>query len=1031
MLGPFAAKFQGTPIPRQAWGRKKSLAIAKFLLAHRGEVVSVERLAELFYEGAPVDRVLSNVRGRISEIRRALWPDRTHPDFANGIQSVPPFSYRFDPNASCWVDIEWFERYLESANEFYRQEMWQLALEEYERANALYRGDFLPEDLDEPWTAEVRERLRMAYQSSLLHTAECYIHLGQYRKAAAAARKAQALDPLDEEAYRLQIVALGHIPDKAAALSVYEELVLALRELAVEPDPQIKELVQRIRRAGFVKTGAPGPRHNLRQPLTAFFDREQELAALIEQLSNPQIRIVTLLGPGGIGKTRLAIEAGQRLAPAFRDGVFFVPVADCASAQGLAAGIAQTIGLSLNRPESGVAELADFLSNKEMLLIIDAAENVRDAAPLFDTLVGSPGIKLLVTSRIRLHFPGEFIIDVEGLPCSAAPTGSDQKRPTLAVEITPAYRLFVDRLSRLRPRFRPTEDDRNAIARICRLVEGMPLAIEMAASWGRVLTCCEIAERIAAFEALADALDDQDRSMQSVFSFSWQMLTEAERHAALRLSTFAGSFSRSAGETVADCPASTLMSLADKSFLQWDAEGRFRIHEVIRGFLRRKLAADADAAAEAHRAHAQYFARLLDSDPATGISQEQIQALRHDLPNVQQAWRWWVSHTDVETMQRTLRPVVQLHEALDQWSAVVELLEAAAASTQERLQAMNDEHDSRGKEQTLALGAALLTSLGYVSMRLRDVPRAQKALRDGKELLDALGSSAPAAAAHTQALHRKVSGWLAFERGDAAAAKAQLTLAAKELDALGDQCHRAHAISLLATLARTGGEFDLARELYEECLAIRERMGDTRAIAGVLSNLGALYGNLEQYDEAERYFNEARRYAEKGGHRLLQFFAIGNSGFLAYKRSRLDEAESLCREALDLAVDLGYKSGQAQINYYLALIALARQNPRRALPHLRQALEQSVETQALQLTLQVVHGYARYLALTGEDDEAATLLHFVTKQPAYPQAARIKSKEVLAAVASRLSASQQARAERKATERTLDEIVTDLRRLGN
>src|SRR5690606_32746241 len=116
------------------------------------------------------------------------------------------------------------------------------------------------------------------------------------------------------------------------------------------------------------------------------------------------------------------------------------------------------------------------------------------------------------------------------------------------------------------------------------------------------------------------------------------------------------------------------------------------------------------------------------------------------------------------------------------------------------------------------------------------------------------------------------------------------------------------------------------RALYQQCLAIHERLGDTRAIAGILTNLGSVFGNLQQYEESERYFNEARRYAEDGGHRLLQFYAVGNSAFLAYMRSRLDEAESLCRQALELAVDLGHKSGQANISYYLALIALDRLN---------------------------------------------------------------------------------------------------------
>src|SRR5690606_28375263 len=208
------------------------------------------------------------------------------------------------------------------------------------------------------------------------------------------------------------------------------------------------------------------------------------------------------------------------------------------TSQALAAGIAQAIGFSVTRPNMGVAELSDFLSNKQKLLIIDAAETATDVMPLFETLTSAPGIQLLVTSRRRIHFPGEFIIDVAGLPYPADPTDPMQAPQT------PAYRLFVDRYERLRPRFRPTDEEKDAIARVCRMVAGMPLAIEMAASWGRVLTCQEIADRIASFEPLAAGLEDREQGLSGVFSFSWEMLTKIEQQAALRLSTFAGSFSR-------------------------------------------------------------------------------------------------------------------------------------------------------------------------------------------------------------------------------------------------------------------------------------------------------------------------------------------------------------------------------------------------------------------------------------------------------------------------------------------------------
>lgn len=829
---------------------------------------------------------------------------------------------------------------------------------------------------------------------------------------------------------------------------MYEELKAALEELDEQPDQQITELVQRIKR-GALKSGATGPRHNLRQPLTTFFGREQELALLKEQLAADDTRIVTLLGPGGIGKTRLAVETGRQLAAHFRDGAYYVPVPEYRTAQGLAAGIAQALGFSSSRPRSSIDELADFLANKQTLLIIDAAEHAQDAASLLETLIGLPGVKLLVTSRVRLHLPGEYILEIQGLPY---PQEQGNAHTPASVEQTPAYRLFVDRYSRLQPRFRPTDEDRAAIARVCRLVAGMPLAIEMAASWGRVLTCSEIAERIASFEPLAETLEERDQGMQGVFSFSWQMLTGAEQQAALRLSTFAGSFSRSAAEYVAECPASTIMALGDKSFLQWDVHGRFRIHEVIRGYLRRELARDRGAEAAAFQAHGDFFAGRLDSEPTKTIGQERVKELVDDLPNIQQAWRGWVSRMETRTLQRTLRSVLYLHELRDQWSAVVDLLEAALDAVRSRLESQNADAPAPADSgqfqhaQLLVLAAALVSHLGFVAMRLGDTMRAEAELAKGKDFLALLQSAgldgesaAPGsdmdpgelalAYAHAAAFHRMVSGWLAFERGEAATGRAQLTAAAEELLALGDEWYWAAATSVLATLTRVSGDLERARQLYEKCLAVQQKLGDARAIAGTLLNLGGVYGNLQQYDEAERYFREARRYTEEGGHRLLQTFVIGNSAFLAYKRSMLAEAESLTLEALDLAIHLGHKSAQAQLYYYLALIALDRQAPLQALPYLRQALELSLSAKAVSLTYQSMHGYARYLHLTGKNEAAAALLYFVLNQPSYPKAPRSRSEEVLAAVTAQLSPQQRARAARKGAEWTLEAFVKELRGL--
>ncbi|MEP7358979.1 MAG: LuxR C-terminal-related transcriptional regulator, partial [Anaerolineales bacterium] len=346
---------------------------------------------------------------------------------------------------------------------------------------------------------------------------------------------------------------------------------------------------------------APPPSTNLPLQPTAFVGREQELAAIAELLANPACRLVTLVGPGGSGKTRLAIQAATQQRDAFSDGVVLVPLAPVGSPESLAGAISDALKVPLAGREDPQAALLGYLGAKQMLLVLDNCEHLLAGAGLFgEILRGAPRITLLATSRERLNLVGEWLFDVEGLPVPA------QWR---AGEAEGAAGLFMQSARRLRAGFAPSEADKAAVVRICQLVGGMPLAVELAAAWVRMLSCAEIAAEIeGSLGILAAESRDvplRQQSMQAIYDHSWKLLSLEEQQAFPRLSVFRSGFQREAAEQVAQAGLRLLSALVDKSLVRANPNGRYELHELARQYAAEKLqaAGDAETAARRHLAY--------------------------------------------------------------------------------------------------------------------------------------------------------------------------------------------------------------------------------------------------------------------------------------------------------------------------------------------------------------------------------------------------------------------------------------------
>ena len=428
-----------------------------------------------------------------------------------------------------------------------------------------------------------------------------------------------------------------------------------------------------------LRTLGPRPAH-LPVPLTRFVGRERELARLHELLEDPARRLVTLVGPGGIGKTRLAVQVAASRQDRSRDGVVFVSLVGTAPARPeeaadlVVANLAAALGVSLAVPRDPLELLCDHLAARELLLVLDNLEQLPDAAKVVATLLErAPGVQVLMTSRRRLGLEGECLVEVAGLPY---PSSEDGDLGNYA-----AVQLFADHARLIRPARRPAADQ--DVGRICRLVAGVPLAIELAARWVRSVTPAVIADRLAGgLDLLATNAPDVERrhqSLRAVIDWSWQLLTDDERRLLARLSVFRGGFDLDAAE-VAGATLPLLAGLVDQSLVAVGEDGRYDMHELLRQYAAERLGADPAEESETRRRHAEHYAALLPAPAESLVGGGP--SLDVEVENLRAATAWLIGHADPARLDAHLLRVWALYRR-NGWFREAQAVLGAALERQE------------------------------------------------------------------------------------------------------------------------------------------------------------------------------------------------------------------------------------------------------------------------------------------------------------------------------------------------------------
>ena len=948
LLGNIEITLDGEPVTGFVSAKAQALLC---YLAVTGRPHPRPSLAGLLWGEKSEEAALGNLRKAISNLRRLV----------GGHLLVTRQTVSFDRTAPYWLDVEEFRRLLDG----------HAPLHNLRRAAELYRGDFMvglyvrgAPDFEE-WVLLTRARLQTQAMEAFQRLTAHHARRGEYRRAIRCAERLLEMNPWREDGHRQLMWLLAHAGQREAALAQYERCRrLLAADLGVEPLPETTALYERIRDS---RRAAPPP---LPPQPTAFVGREGELRGIARRLAHPDCRLLTLWGPGGSGKTRLALEVAARLRDAFLNGVYFVPLAPVTppAAAHLPRAIAESLAVPLHDAREPAERLLDFLREKEALLVLDNFEHLLDGAPfLARLLTEAPEVKLLVTSRERLRLRWEWLFEVRGLP---VPADTERQPQRFA-----GVELFLQEARRVRPEF-TLRQEQEAVIRICRLVEGLPLGIELAAALLGEHSAAEIAdgiERTMGF--LRSPMQDiprRHRSLQAAFDHSWGLLSAEEQRAFRRLAVFRGGFGAEAAEQIAAAPPALLAALEAKSLLRRSPTGRYEMLEVLRRYAEERLAEAGDEAERARARHSAYYADLLRrlveqiQNDAAGLD-ETLNHIWAEIENVQAAWRWAVERDDWRRLDAMLPALTAAYQRRSRFHEGEQAAREAVAAA--RRAVAREETGAR-----VALGRGL-TMLGAVTRTLGRFDEARAFLEEGLRLVEEVDPWEQASALNDLAI-------LAAQSGDYRTANRLFEESLALFTALGHRRMEAVLLNNIGLIYRTMGEQDEAYRFISASLRIcRERGFRTEEARAVLS-LGNVALSRRDYDEAVRRYREGLALFQSLGNRWGEAMALGNLGITLTEKGDYEEARRVLVESLALRREMGDRQGIVIALNNLVQVSRELGEEKAAWGYLGESLRLVREIPSVPLALDALVEVARLRAGQGDRASALALLHFVARHPA-------------------------------------------------
>lgn len=910
-----------------------------------------------------------------------------------------------NPNTSVWIDVEAFRHTLSLATkestqnshekENDRQETHEV-IQSLQDTVALYQGDFmtgftLPDcPTFDDWQFFESESLRRDYASVLAQLATTMREQGEYNSAIEYTRRWLALDLLEESVHRELMRLYALAGQQAAALRQYDECVRVLEEeLGVPPDEETTALQEAIQTRRF-----PGPQfasgqpiaatsvsvssasdfvpkqHNLPPQATSFIGRHDELDAIYQMVSKPEeYRLVTLLGPGGIGKTRLALQAAQRLVhhiatpdhpatnhplPLFPNGLYFVPMETVQNSEEMVVAIADAVAFTFQGDADPQTQLLRYLQSKEMLLILDNLEHLVEEIDLVAAMLqDAPRIALLATSRTALALQEEWLYIIEGF----TPPTADEEMET--IEGNSAVQLFWERARRADSSLMLTDEVLTQIVRICHLVDGLPLGLELAATWVRVLSIREIADEIQNnldfLTTTKRGVPERHNSLRTVLEQTWKLLEPAEQNVFCRLALFQNGFTRQAAVRVAGASMVVLAALVRKSIISNNREGRYAMHGLLRQLAEAKLHEQALPIDEIAAKHSRYYGLLLQQveEELLGANHATVlEQIGQEIGNISRGWRWALAHVadhsaDPDLVNRYIEALFQFYDTRSRFQEGYEAFQIAWNS-------LDDLEDDPNLQ--LSLGR-IRSRLGWFAFQIGRPLEAKQHLQQSLALLRKVDASREIVFAlnYLGALHRHLD---EYEE-----AKQALHESEQRCRERNDRFGLTVALNILGQVAYLQQDYAQAQAYCEESLMLKQTIGDRRGITFSLLYLGLVALAQADHAKALRLFRESILISEEHGDRRSIAIGLNHLAAAEIALGHLDDAHTLYQQSLEIYTEISNLLGIVTTQIKLGDLAYSQDQLEAAIANYETALQKAENLQLSPQALEALIGpVQRWLA---------------------------------------------------------------------
>jgi predicted ATPase/DNA-binding SARP family transcriptional activator/Tfp pilus assembly protein PilF len=1022
LLGPYEVDLDGDQI--RDFTTEKARALLAYVAVEANRAHRRDFLAGLLWPEQPQQKARRNLRQALSHLRQAIR------DEENAFLLISRETVQLNPDSDCWLDVAAFADLMAlSHNHRHRSvETCRPCMERLETAVALYRGEFLRQFFVgdsaafEEWTLLKREWLHRLAVDALFYLADYYERRGEYDAARRYAWRQVEMEPWREEAHRQLMRVLALSGQRSAAIAQYQICQRTLaEELGVEPTPTTTALCQRIREGELAPVATTGA--HLPAPSTPFVGREQELAQLAQLLADPECRLLALVGPGGIGKTRLALQAAREQIGCFRHGIHFIPFGAVRSADLILPAVATAVGLAFHEGEDPRISLLNYLRQKEMLLVLDNMEHLlAGVSILAEMLRQAPGVVLLVTSRERLNLREEWVFQVEGLAYPQRGTAVEGGQGK-ALEGCSAVDLFVQSAQRVRRDLPRSDSEMQAIVEICRLVAGVPLALELAAAWVTVRSCEEIAREIERnLDVLSSNFRDvppRHQSMRATFEHSWALLSAEEQRVFARLSVFRGGFGQVAATTVTDASPPMLLTLSDKSLIRQVAPNRYEMHELLSQYASEKLQSDPPHHQQMVERHTEFFCAFLAAQQGrltATAPQEVFPDMVLDLENIRLAWQMAVSDGKATKLEEGLESLYHfcayqyrlqegvelLGQIVNRWEgdAAHEMLVARALARQGALYRRLDQYHqaqaalerayetfrSRGVEREQLFCLIHLASTMRSAAKYAEAEAlAQQALSLAQRIADVEG----------RARALLLLGMVHVRTGKVDAAERFIRKSLQVARESGNKRLIVPPLNVLGDIVSYRGDYTQARALFDECLVLDRALGDQFSIAMHLNNLGTLLHVEGQYNDARPFYEESLQICHQIGDRKGKSIALSNLGEIACELGDYEWAAASFQQALSIGREIEDQRTVVICLNNLGQIALALEDWTAASTYLADALQITSGIRAVSILFKILVNASVWLIHAEQTGEAAEVLGLVLEHPGAEQETKQLAQQLL------------------------------------